>query len=392
VGGVTIGLDRARTRLATLGARAPWAVDVLIVVAILALSRHGTDSPATHEAFLWSVGLTLPLFARRRWPVGVFALIATIAFAQWAVGPPAFGDASLLVALYAVASARPLRVTLVAAVVLEIGTLLAATRWSGDEHTINAFLALSAMTTAAAVIGINVRSRRALLSSLRERAVQLEHERDQQGRLSAAAERARIAREMHDVVAHNLSVMIALADGASFTADDDPRRATEAMALTAQTGRQALAEMRGLLGVLRDDGEVERAPQPGIPQLDELVDQVRAAGLPVQLELSGRPETLPPGVQLTLFRLVQEALTNTLKHAGAAARASVALRYDAPDSSVVLDVADTGGPGAAPTPAPDGRGLAGMRERAALHAGTVAAGPRDGGAGWLVHVRLNLPA
>jgi signal transduction histidine kinase len=390
VDGVTIGLDRVPARLTALGARAPWAVDGLIVAAIVLLALRGPDGAPDGREFLWTVVLALPLLARRRWPVEVFALLSVLAFAQWLAGVRAFGDAALLVALYTVAVSRPVRVTVAAAVVVEVGVVLAVVRWAADESPLNAFVGLTALATAAAVIGVNLRGRRTLLISLRERAAQLEHERDQQGRLSAAAERARIAREMHDVVAHNLSVMIALADGASFVAANDPPRAGEAMALTAQTGRQALAEMRGLLGVLREDGEVERAPQPGIPQLDELVEQVRAAGLPVELELAGRPETLPPGVQLTLFRLVQEALTNCLKHAGATARASVRLRYDARASRVELDVADTGR--AVVTPAPDGRGLAGMRERAALHAGTVVAGPRGSGAGWLVRVRLTVPA
>ena len=135
------------------------------------------------------------------------------------------------------------------------------------------------MATAAVVLGLNVRTRRAYLASVEERAAQLERERDQQGRLAAAAERARIAREMHDIVAHNLSVMIALADGAGYMADRDPQRAAGAMEQVSQTGRHALGEMRRLLGVLREDESTALAPQPGLADLEPLLEQVRAAGL-----------------------------------------------------------------------------------------------------------------
>ena len=224
---------------------------------------------------------------------------------------------------------------------LELGAVLAVLRWSEDGW-FRAFVGLSALTVAAGVLGTSVRHRRALLASLEDRAARLELERDQQGLLAAAAERARIAREMHDIVAHNLTVMIALADGAVFAAERAPEKATTAMETVSATGRQALAEMRRLLGVLRED-EVERTllrPSPGVPQIDQLVEQVRAAGLPVTLEVAGDGRALPAGAQLTVFRLVQEALTNTLKHAGASAAARVRLRYAG--DGIDVEVTDTG--------------------------------------------------
>jgi signal transduction histidine kinase len=258
---------------------------------------------------------------------------------------------------------------------------------ASTDGGLRGFIGLSALSVAAGVLGTSVRQRRALLASLEDRAARLELERDQQGLLAAAAERARIAREMHDIVAHNLTVMIALADGAVFAAARAPEKATTAMETVSETGRQALGEMRRLLGVLReDDGGSELVPQPGVPQIDQLVEQVRAAGLPVTLEVAGDGRTLPPGAQLTVFRLVQEALTNCLKHAGASAVAGVKLRYAA--DAVDVEVTDNGA-SRPRTAAPGGRGLDGMRERAAVYAGTVEAGPRLGG-GWRVHARLRL--
>jgi signal transduction histidine kinase len=243
------------------------------------------------------------------------------------------------------------------------------------------------MATAAGVLGTNVRHRRELLASLHERATRLERERDQQGRLSAAAERARIAREMHDIVAHNLSVMIALADGASFHVRDAPERAEAALGRAAQTGREALAEMRRLLGVLREEPVPgAREPQPGIEQLDALVEQIRAAGVPVAYEVAGSPGRVERGLQLAVYRIVQEALTNTLKHAGPGATAQLTLRHEG--AGLHVDVTDTGtavaGLGAGP-----GGGLRGMRERADVYDAELHAGPRlDGGWG----VRLVVPA
>jgi signal transduction histidine kinase len=229
------------------------------------------------------------------------------------------------------------------------------------------------------------------MAFLEDRAVRLERERDQRAQLAVAGERARIAREMHDIVTHNLSVMVALADGAVFAQGAAPERATAAMRQVGVTGRQAITDMRRFLGVLRaDEPDALRHPMPGIAQLGALAEQVRAAGLPTRLEVAGEPSAVTSAAQLTVYRLVQEALTNTLKHAPPGARAEV--RVVCTPDTVTLAVIDDGagtvprGPSGA-----SGHGLPGMRERAAAYGGGLSAGPRPGG-GWHVTARLDLTA
>jgi signal transduction histidine kinase len=376
-------------RLGVFQRRRPAIGDAAIVALLLVLGvvpKLG-DFHTTPAGRAFAVALVLPLLVRRRHPLGVFAAIAAIASAQWLFDVRAPGDAALLVALYGVAVSQPRRVTLIAAAVVEVGVVLAVLRWSaGDE--LRTFIGLSAMAVAAGVLGTSTRNRRALVASLEERAERLERERDQQGRLATAAERSRIARELHDIVAHNVSVMIALADGAAYAIHDEPERAEHAMQTASRTGRQALAEMRRLLGVLReDDGAAERTPQPGLAQLDGLLEDVRTAGLPVDYEVSGRPATpLAPGLQLAVYRIVQEALTNALKHAGPDATARLRVRH-LPDG-LEVEVVDTGDVRPGPAVADAGGGLRGMRERAAVYEGELEAGPgRDGG--W--RVRLVVP-
>jgi YD repeat-containing protein len=384
---VTTTPELRPTRLAALGARRPLLVDALIIAVIVGLGTLPDPGRAEGaEGRLLTLALALPLLGRRRRPVAVFCVIALTALAQWALGVRAFGDSALLVALYTVAATRPLPIALATAAVLEVGVGLAVLRWAGD-HWLQGFIGLSGLTTAALVLGINARHRRALVASLHERAERLEYERDQQGRLSAAAERARIAREMHDIVAHNLSVLIALADGASYAVRDAPERAEAAMQTASRTGREALSEMRRLLGVLRDEPAAgARAPQPGLAQIDALIEDVRAAGLAVTHSTCGRPMAdAPAGLQLAAYRIVQEALTNTLKHAAPGADAAVDLRRES--DRLVIDVRDSGPPTG--RPGPEGGGLRGMRERAAVYDGAVSAGPAPDG-GWQVRAELVL--
>jgi signal transduction histidine kinase len=374
-----------RSRLAAFGAARPWLLDVGIVAVIVVIGTlPAADRSGGDLGRLFTVALALPLLLRRRYPRAVFAVVAAVALAQWFADVRAFGDIALLIALYTVASTQPRRITVLAAAVIEVGAIMAAGRFA-HHNWLTAFVGLSGLCTAAGVLGANVRNRRALVVSLHERAARLEHERDQQGRLAAAAERARIAREMHDVVAHNLSVMIALADGATYALADAPERAEAAMRTASRTGRQALNEMRRLLGVLRDaSGPQELAPQPGIEEIGELVDQVRSAGLPVRYDVAGRPSgAVPPGLALAAYRIVQEALTNVLKHAGPGADAHVSLSFE--DDAVCIDVVNSGGHVAAP--AAEGGGLRGMRERAAVYDGVLDAGPDERG-GWRVRARL----
>jgi signal transduction histidine kinase len=385
--------ETSLTRLAAIGRRHPLLSDVA-PVAVIILLGIGALHEGPHggpPSGIFTIALALPLLWRRRAPVAVFALLSAIALVQWALGVLAFGDSALLVALYTVASTQTPQRTLAAAAVLEVGILMATMRWAGASAVIRSFVSLSGLAAAAGVLGTSVRHRRALLASLEERAARLERERDQQGRLSAAAERARIAREMHDIVAHNLSVMIALADGAGYALHDAPDRAEAAMANVSRTGRQALTEMRGLLGVLRDEGGPQAlAPQPGLAEIEALVGQLRAAGVTVGYEVGGVATTAPPpGLQLAAYRIVQEALTNTLKHAGPGAQAHVTLRHAG--DALELEITDTGTGGPAPAGAAQGGGLRGMRERAALYGGVARAGPVAGG-GWQVRAQLRLPA
>jgi signal transduction histidine kinase len=367
----------------------PRRWDVISAAAIVLLTvpelapRHGGPG-----AVAFDIAFAIPLLWRSRWPFPVFLVTAGIAFVQWLVGVRVLGDFALLIALYTVASREDRRTSLTAAAILEFGVILALARWFHDGH-IRSFVGLTGLVAAAGILGQNIRNRRQLLESLRERADRLEYERDQQGKLAAAAERARIARELHDVVAHNLTVMIALADGAAYTLRDSPDKATEALETASRTGREALAEMRRLLGVLREQDEAaDSVPQPGVPEIDALVEQVRAAGLPISYRVSPGDCALPPGIQLTVFRIVQEALTNTLKHGGLTATAEVELV--ATKSDVRLSITDSG---TATTGANGngGSGLRGMRERAAVYGGAVEAGPRPQG-GWVVSAHLPLEA
>ena len=225
------------------------------------------------------------------------------------------------------------------------------------------------------------RSRRA--TALEERAVRLEREREQDARAAVAEERRRIARDLHDVVAHSVSVMTVQAGAARLLLDEEPERARAPLLAVEETGRQALAEMRRLLGILRtEEGEPALAPQPGLADLERLLEQARGAGLPVELSLEGQRRPLAPGVDLAGYRIVQEALTNAIKHAGPA-RAHVAVRY-APEA-LELEITNDGRTGA--NGGEGGHGLVGMRERAALYGGELEAGRRDGG-GFIVRARL----
>jgi signal transduction histidine kinase len=236
-------------------------------------------------------------------------------------------------------------------------------------------------------IGRAVREREASGDAARERAERLDAEHSYYERAAALGERARLAREIHDVIAHSVSVMVIQAAGARTVMEGEPERATAALSSVEQAGREALAEMRRLLGVLGDGEELRAlAPQPSLADLDELMERTRAAGLPASVRIEGEPVVLAPGLSLCAYRVVQEALTNAIKHAGPA-RAEVSIRW-APDA-LELEVADDGRGGVHAPAEPGGHGLVGMRERAALHGGTVEAGPGpDGGFAVLARIPL----
>lgn len=374
-------------RLAERANAHPQAVDFALVlllglISTAGLARHGHGTPI---AWILEAALLVPLVWRRRYPAGVFAVLSAVALVQWFVAEPLVADLALLVALSTVAVHRPRRTALAAAAVLESGVIIATVRWTLNGSWIRSLVFLSAMVGAALLLGANIRARRAHLATLIERAERLEHERDQQALLAAVAERTRIAREMHDVLAHSLAVMVSLADGAAAKLTSEPERAAVAIGHVSDLGRQSLRDTRRLLGVLRADDSPELTmPQPDVAQLDDLMERVRSTGLDASLAVAGDPFEIPPGAGLTVYRIVQEALTNSLKHAAGAKAVQVRLSYE--DPKLDVEVSDDGH--APPAPAQTrGHGLAGMRERASMYQGTVVAGPTADG-GWKVQASL----
>jgi signal transduction histidine kinase len=339
-----------------------------------------------------------PLIFRRRWPIGTFVFAAAFGVIAFFAGPLGFSEAvpAYLFLLYTVAAYRARRYSIPAMVVVFVGGMIQIglrNAGGGPEFNWRNFLVggilIGGLTGLFWVIGDSMKYRREYYVKLEDRAERLERERDAQAQIAAAAERARIARELHDVVAHNVSVMVVQADGASYALDDDPESARKALLAIAQTGRTALTEMRRMLGVLRSADDVGvYAPQPGIEQLGDLLEQVRAAGLAVTLTVEGVPREMPTGLALAVYRIVQESLTNTRKHGGPNAKATVALVYT--EDSLVLRITDNGRGELAPGDGA-GHGMVGMRERVNVFDGTLEAGPRPGG-GYAVEAMLPFAA
>ncbi|MFF0552791.1 sensor histidine kinase [Streptomyces sp. NPDC004311] len=369
-----------------------WAV-LFFGVSMLNVSEESALSTGLKFAAVPVVlALSTAVALRRKWTQAMFWLTLGAGVYQLALGITAgFWDIAMFVILFTVAASDvPRWVSRTA-----LGWGLAAAplyflRYGVDKGTSTVDNVLFAVFmivpfALAWVLGDSLRTRRAYYAQLVERNQRLEKEREAQSKVAVAAERARIARELHDVVAHNVSVMVVQADGAAYVMDVAPEQAKEALQTISGTGRQALAEMRRLLGVLRT-GEPQESedyvPQPDVEQIEVLVEQVRAAGLTVDFEVEGAPRRLPTGVELTAYRIVQEALTNTRKHGGPDARASVRLVYF--DDGLGLLVEDDGR-GAAHELYEDGgadgagHGLIGMRERIGMVGGTLDAGPRPGG-------------
>jgi len=363
-----------------------------------------------------TLGLTVPIVFRRTHPAGAFAAVIAAGAAQVFVGVrPVAADLSIVVLLYTLAAYTTRRLSLTGLVIClfgsaaELARLSASAIWSHVPNLlVTGTILFAGPSLIAWTLGDSMRYRRAYFANLEERAARLERDRDAQARIATAAERARIARELHDVVAHNVSVMVVQADGAAYALGSDPARVREALAAISGTGRQALAEMRALLGVLRrtdddsvaplpplpataaarDDGPsgqnqltgaaepASLTPMPGIEQLDDLLDQARAAGLAVSCTIEGEPRPLASGTALAAYRIIQESLTNTRKHAGPLAQASVLLRYS--PAALEIIIADDG-LGAAAACDGAGHGLTGMRERAAMYGGSVRAEPVPAG-------------
>ncbi|AEW97238.1 putative two-component system sensor kinase [Streptantibioticus cattleyicolor NRRL 8057 = DSM 46488] len=409
MGPLVAWLGQVSRRLRHVDRARPWALDTAVVVLVFLVLcvpdlvrgsvvycddsrwRQVVFAQCSRAGILaFHAGLLLPLFWWRRRPGVAFGAVMAVFLLQWSRNVVLRADVALCVALFSVAlHGRPRELPVVCAA-LTGGMVLVALRVSGVVPVWHALFFLLSTATAPLALGLAVRIRRAQLAGLRERAVQLEIERDQRSRLAAATERARVAREMHDIVGHNLSVVITLADAGSYATDLDPARGKEALQLIADTGRQALGELRRVLGVLREDGprrEPELSPQPGIRDIETLCAGLRAAELDVVHRTAGDVDALDRGVQLTVYRIAQEALTNTLKHAGPKARVDLAILVE--ETRLTVRVQDTGGPGRPGPPNEEGHGLVGMRERAALYGGNVSAG-RTADGGWQMEAVLDL--
>ncbi|MFF5292179.1 sensor histidine kinase [Paractinoplanes globisporus] len=381
-----------RARLRRLDRRRPWLLDSAVAVAILLFTLpslfgpHSEPQPSPVVLAVAVAALIVPLWWRRRRPVEAFVVAAVVLFTEWALDIWIATGIVLLVLLYEVAARASMRAlggaVAATAVLLFVSVYLLQL---ATEHRLAILLLLAGTFAGAVAAGLAVRTRRAYLAALEDRAARLEVERDQRARLAVADERARVAREMHDIVGHHVSVIVGLSDGAAVLATGRGEQTAEPLRLIGETGRQALSELRTVVGVLREEEDgPELGPQPGVADLDRLLPSVRAAGVPVTLRTSGELRTLGRGLQLAVYRIVQESLTNVLKHAGRGATAEVTVA--AGDDGVRITVRDNG----IGRSGPENPRLVGMRERAALYGGTVAAGPTTDG--WLVDVLLKEPA
>ncbi|MEU0946520.1 sensor histidine kinase [Streptomyces canus] len=377
--------------------RHPTGVDVFWAVFLFGVSlasetargeSRGTESPLAIVPIVLLLCLVVAL--RRRMPERMLLLAVGLGVAQLVLDvETTSADFAFLVIVYTVAATGTRWASRLALTVGLCAAPVALLRWpnehSGPLGNVAIMIFQAVPFALAWVLGDSIRTRRAYFAQLEERNARLEKEREAQAKVAVAAERARIARELHDVVAHNVSVMVVQADGAAYVLDAAPDQAKKALETISSTGRQALAEMRRLLGVLRTGEHQEGGeyvPQPDVEQIEDLVEQCRSSGLPVDFKIEGTPRPLPSGVELTAYRIVQEALTNTRKHGGPNAGASVRLVYFDDGLGLLVEDDGKGAPhelyeeGGADGA---GHGLIGMRERVGMVGGTLDAGPRPGG-------------
>ena len=399
-----------RSRRAWLGAH-PVVADALtsafltLVFLVIGAFQGSYEVPGRHPDVVSGVivvVVVMSLTLRRRMPVPVFGFVLAGCLTLMALGyVPTLGAAvAYLVAVYSVATHRGLATSLPIGV---FGLVAYVVSMGVEGYRFWQLVSNAVLFVGVWWVGRSLRLRRAYLDELEARARRLERAREADSRAARAEERSRIARELHDVVAHHVSVMTVQAGAARRILHRDPESVQDALATIEQMGRTALGEMRRLVGVLRTEAEPARgelSPQPGVSDVGLLVDQLRETGMQVQLWIEGESRSLSPGVDLAAFRLVQEALTNTLKHAGPQARAWVRIQYD--DRQLEIEVEDdgrglvaglgrSGGSGGDSGGAPygNGHGLVGMRERVALYGGDLRIGPRTGG-GFEVRARFPL--
>ncbi len=388
---VPLANPRARSRRA-------WLLDVVVVLVALgialpnALTTSLLSGPGERTVAVIAIAAQgLPLLLRRIWPVPVFVFIAVVAvgFGLW--NTVFVGGLELPIALYTIASLCNRRQALIAALVLEI-MALPLSIWSDDKISFWLYITLMTSLIAAALgLGLYSATRRAYIAELLGRADRLERERTQTAELAAAGERARITREMHDIVAHHLTVMVSLSDAALRLIPPTETRAIETITTVSATGREALRDTRSLLGILADETRTsvaDRSPIPDIAALESLVDQVRETGLRVAFRMQGTPATMAADAQLAAYRLIQESLTNTMKHAPAGSAAQVTLTFRPGNLSLLVEDDGNGRPAVGRWQA--GRGTTGMQARIDAVGGVLTAGPRDSG-GWRVTASIPIP-
>ncbi|XSS50515.1 sensor histidine kinase [Propionibacteriaceae bacterium G1746] len=362
---------------------------------LLFLASRFTWSEISLEVFVVALVLSLAMCTfyvfRRVAPAPVFVAIFIAAAVQSVLGV-GLAPAPVLILglmLYTLGSQARWKMVLPAVLVSGIWAAVAAVPVvRADRARVGEIGMLILAYVLAALVGRLSRSRRERIEALQERAEQLARERDARATIAAAEERARIAREIHDIVSHSLGTMVVMADGAAQTAQVDPPQAGQAMERVRDTGRTAMTEMRRMLGVLRDSDPAVRAPQPGLAQLDRLIDETRATGIRVDVTIRGVPVDLPSGVDLTAFRVVQEALTNARKHGGALmSLVTVTVAYSA--DSLDLSIVDDGRESSELHQDRGGHGLVGMRERVSAYGGSLQTGSRPEG-GFVVRATLPL--
>jgi signal transduction histidine kinase len=357
-----------------LGRPSPRLVDAGLAVlvgvpVVVSATTNGANQDRTLLGLLFGVAAVLPLLVRRRWPFAALAAILAVAFSTPVDAQYAFPIAAML---YTIGSLRSWEATFAAAASV-VATGLAYQLTGGPDLSTGDLVTTGLLCAITGGAGLYVGSRRASFDALTERAERLDRERELLAERAVAEERLRIAQELHDVVAHNVSLIVVQAQALGATVPDE--RVTAATDGIADLGRRAMAEMHRTLKLLRasKDAAADREPQPGLADLEGLLERSRAAGLPVDLAIEGDPQPLSQGVDLSAYRILQEALTNVFKHAGRVPT-TVTLGYRA--DALELTVTDMGHPGTAAV-APGGHGLVGMRERAALFGGTLTAAPRN---------------
>ncbi|MFN3216897.1 MAG: sensor histidine kinase [Acidimicrobiales bacterium] len=370
--------------------RRPLLADTLFASLLAALAVAGlvsaTPSGSKQEADLAGLALAatshLALALRRRRPVAVLALVAVTTWMFWVNDYATNFDAAMLIAIYSVMANEPNRRKAWTAAGALIG-LSATVILSGiisdvEDIGFGSLAAIVTVLSVATAIGDSMWNRRAYLAEVEARAELAESERRRDAQRAVVDERTRIARELHDVVAHSMSVMVVQAGAARRMLAIDPDRAADALRTIETTGRESMHEMRRIVGVLRSDDQHSLEPQPDLRDIDDLVARCREAGMDIELRRNGTIDVVPAGLSLTAYRIVQEALTNVFKHAGPA---SAVVAISADDHILALEIVDDGrGASTALDERDAGHGLVGMRERIVLYGGTLTVGPRrDGG-------------